>query len=39
MKRIIRQILGWGMMLSLPLVMTSCGVFKSKRRWYRQRFM
>lgn len=25
MKRIIRQILGWGLMLSLPLVMTSCG--------------
>ena len=25
MKRIIRQILGWGMMLTLPLVMTSCG--------------
>ena len=27
MKRIIRQILGWGMMLSLPLVMTSCEEF------------
>ena len=25
MKRIIRQILGWGMMLTLPLMMTSCG--------------
>jgi uncharacterized protein YjdB len=25
MKRIIRQILGWSLMLSLPLVMTSCG--------------
>ena len=25
MKRIIRQILGWGMMLTLPLVITSCG--------------
>ncbi|SHL67124.1 Ig-like domain (group 2) [Xylanibacter ruminicola] len=25
MKRVFRQILGWGMMLSLPLVMTSCG--------------
>ena len=25
MKRIIQQILGWGMMLTLPLVMTSCG--------------
>ncbi len=27
MKRIIRQILGWGMMLTLPLVMTSCEWF------------
>ena len=27
MKRIIRQILGWGMMLTLPLVMTSCEEF------------
>ena len=27
MKRIIRQIMGWGMMLSLPLVMTSCEEF------------
>ena len=25
MKRIIRQIMGWGMMLTLPLMMTSCG--------------
>jgi len=25
MKRIIRQIMGWSLMLSLPLVMTSCG--------------
>ena len=25
MKRVFRQILGWGMMLTLPLVMTSCG--------------
>ena len=25
MKRIIRQIMGWGMTLTLPLVMTSCG--------------
>ena len=27
MKRIIRQILGWGMMLTLPLMMTSCEEF------------
>ncbi len=27
MKRIIRQILGWGMMLTLPLMMTSCEWF------------
>ncbi len=27
MKRIIRQIMGWGMMLTLPLVMTSCEWF------------
>lgn len=27
MKRIIRQIMGWGMMLTLPLVMTSCEEF------------
>ena len=25
MKRVFRQILGWGMMLTLPLMMTSCG--------------
>ena len=25
MKRIIRKLMGWGMMLSLPLMMTSCG--------------
>ena len=25
MKRIIRKLLGWGMMLTLPLMMTSCG--------------
>ena len=27
MKRVFRQILGWGMMLTLPLVMTSCEWF------------
>lgn len=25
MKRVLKQILGWGMMLTLPLMMTSCG--------------